>query len=560
MRQLLHYKIHFFLIVLFSWYNGVSKYRSESKANDTLALVGDAIITSQCFEQLYREKLLKHGINDNITMREGYLNNLVADELIIYQAKREKLDRTPEAVLEYKRIYIQELLNEYIKVHIAPSIVVTDEDLYDYFQKLHTKVKVRHLYARTREDAERLYDELKKGKSFEELAERTFQDPRLKKNAGSLGYISIDDMDPEFEKVAFTLKVGEISKPVRTVKGFSILQVEDIKRNPLITENEFLKSKERIRTFVHRRKFIETAQHFTASLRDSLQVTVNTKIVEKLYTLTTQGFNFEKSERKLSTEELNTRAIDSKIGSWNVRFLLRVLSETKENIRQWIHSKDDFCDFLIGLFNQRYLVNVAKEEKLDTSATFKTAVEYAFDSFLLKMYEEKLKSNIHISEDSLLQFYKNNVKLFQQQPVVRLRVLLVEDMFIADTIVKRLSAGDSFARLAEQYSIQRHTAVLGGDAGYFTKDELNGLDVDVFSLEVGRWFGPLTHDGKYLFLQCIEKKEARTLPFHEVKNDISSTLRELRWFQVRSQFVDSLKMNVRTLVNRDKLKTIQIQR
>lgn len=124
---------------------------------------------------------------------------------------------------------MQELLNAYTIKYISPTIVINESDLQDLFVKLNTKIKVSHLYAPTKEKADLLYKELKSGKGFEDLAKENFLDPELRKNGGSLGYISIDEMDPEFEIVAYSLRVGEISQPVKTVQGYSIIRVEDIK-------------------------------------------------------------------------------------------------------------------------------------------------------------------------------------------------------------------------------------------------------------------------------------------------------------------------------------------
>ena len=56
------------------------------------------------------------------------------------------------------------------------------------------------------------------------MALKHSQDPGSAKRGGDLGYFKKGAMVPEFESVAFSLKKGEISKPVRTQFGYHIIQ------------------------------------------------------------------------------------------------------------------------------------------------------------------------------------------------------------------------------------------------------------------------------------------------------------------------------------------------
>jgi peptidyl-prolyl cis-trans isomerase D len=64
-------------------------------------------------------------------------------------------------------------------------------------------------------------------KNFSQLATKETQDPTGKANGGDLGWFSAGRMVPEFEKVAFSLKKGEISAPVKTQFGYHLIYVED---------------------------------------------------------------------------------------------------------------------------------------------------------------------------------------------------------------------------------------------------------------------------------------------------------------------------------------------
>ncbi len=67
------------------------------------------------------------------------------------------------------------------------------------------------------------------GTDFIEAAKNYSQDQRTAEKGGDLGFFGKGQMDPEFEKAAFSLSEGEISNPVKTESGYHLIKVEDKK-------------------------------------------------------------------------------------------------------------------------------------------------------------------------------------------------------------------------------------------------------------------------------------------------------------------------------------------
>ncbi len=80
-----------------------------------------------------------------------------------------------------------------------------------------------------REKAEGLVARLNAGESFEKLAKENSDDPGSAEIGGDLGYFGRGLMEPDFEEVAFSLKLDEVSEPVLTSFGYHIIKVTGIR-------------------------------------------------------------------------------------------------------------------------------------------------------------------------------------------------------------------------------------------------------------------------------------------------------------------------------------------
>jgi len=83
--------------------------------------------------------------------------------------------------------------------------------------------------ATVKKQAEDLLAQVKKGADFAELASKYSEDDASKVKGGDLDFFSKGTMVPEFDKAAFSMKVGDISDLVKSQFGYHIIKVTDKK-------------------------------------------------------------------------------------------------------------------------------------------------------------------------------------------------------------------------------------------------------------------------------------------------------------------------------------------
>ncbi len=126
--------------------------------------------------------------------------------------------------------------------------VLTDEGyiVYRLVKKVKGKdtvVRASHILIKVKDNNEEeakkkiyeIYNELKKGAEFEKLAREKSEDG-TSRFGGDLGWFSKGLMVPEFERVAFRGRIGEILKPVRTQFGYHVIKVTGKTNNKYVIE------------------------------------------------------------------------------------------------------------------------------------------------------------------------------------------------------------------------------------------------------------------------------------------------------------------------------------
>lgn len=186
---------------------------------------------------------------------------------------------------EYREEIRGQMLTARLQNEIAQTVQVSEQEVEMYmrtaeFQKIKeemmrtevTQHKVRHILIavskdkseeRAFDEAKRLYQRLKAGEDFDDLARAQSQDPFSAAENGLLGWVGPGQLAVEFEKVMNRLPEGELSEPVRTPYGYHLILVEERRVGTL--DEEMLRNT--AREYFFRNK---AAEYFNQWLTDML--------------------------------------------------------------------------------------------------------------------------------------------------------------------------------------------------------------------------------------------------------------------------------------------------
>ena len=135
-------------------------------------------------------------------------------------------------------------------------------------EELNKKVKAEMETAKNK--AEKILAEVKANPDkFEELAKKDSQDPSSAEKGGDLGFFDTKQMVPEFSKVAFSTKPGEISNVVKTEFGYHIIKVVDRKKSGVVPFDEV---KPQIQKYLEQQTKMQSIQKLIESSRNNAKI------------------------------------------------------------------------------------------------------------------------------------------------------------------------------------------------------------------------------------------------------------------------------------------------
>ena len=122
-----------------------------------------------------------------------------------------------------------QLVSEALYKKVTGDVKVSDAEVKSYY-KSHTSEfqqaasrTVRHILVKKKTLADSIYSQLKSGGDFAKLAKKYSLDTVSAAQGGKYDAVKGQSVAP-FDKVAFELKVNEISKPVQTQYGWHVIQ------------------------------------------------------------------------------------------------------------------------------------------------------------------------------------------------------------------------------------------------------------------------------------------------------------------------------------------------
>jgi len=427
------------------------------------------------FPDKYKTKLeaLNHLINVELIVKKAQELGLDKDEKVQSRIKTATEQIQQEVTEKSNNSTEQILIQGLIKQEVDDRLIkITETEIVRYYKENKEEFYVQDMYnlqeivVETEEEAKVILKEIKKGADFDFLAQGKSMGLTAKKG-GYLGYLTIDSVKlfgyDDFKEIASTLKIGEVSKVIKTEKGYCLLKLLEIK--PAYQE-----TLEKTKGFIERKLNQERRENAYNEWLDNLKEQAQIQI----------AFNLDEvTEESLSSKPPETVLVSFRGGEITLEEFNKAWGDPDNKNKYKTKEK-----LLENMLKERILVQRAQEIGLEEDENVSSQIKAAIEQ-IRKEEEEKIKISIQqplidaamkveiydkvkLSEEEIEEYYKENKEDFIKDEEYHLRHILVETQEEAEAVLEKISGGADFAELAKERSLCP-SKEKGGDLGFIAR-------------------------------------------------------------------------------------------
>ena len=555
-------KIFFIALALLTFVSCSKK----SHDPDIIASINGLKVTKKDFRIAFKRYYYQTGqsIPVNPVTRKAVLDGQFNTYVLSTYAKDKGWAADAKSAYQKNLIQRKVLAYGYLRRMVLDTVRVTDKDTRQLFYRLNTRVRASHLFAKTREGIDSLYADLQQGDNFDSLAKRIFSNKYMATHGGDVGTFSANDMDIAFENAAYSLKVGQYSKPVKTANGYSIVRLTAKYSKPIMTENQYDNIKNSLKALeMKRKRELATRKNLSDIIH---KLNINKAVIHQLWEKVKEQRNtfnetdYESPSLNLSISGLENKMISDVSGfSFSGKDFIQEAYYTPLADRQRIKHFYQFDNYVKGLVFRSYAVQTFKSSRYDDDPGVQKAIRETFYNYLSDRVDQSIQKSITVNPDTAKGYYDKNPQQYVSQLQLDLARIVVPSLNEGKSVMRQLQAGETFVEQLRNHTIKSEDLMTDGDLGYRPLASFGTMAVKLKDMQKGELAGPFKYvEGEYYIFKCLGRREGKHLSFKEAEPVVDKLVRQQMFKQKKAELIKSVKAEHSAYESLNKLNNIKI--
>ncbi len=228
----------------------------------------NGVAIQQSLVDLQVKEATSQGQPDSKELRNAIVDRMINIELLSQEASKKGLDQSQEFKDQMELIRKSSLASAYVQDYFKDH-PISEDALKQEYENLKAKLgtseyRVSHILVDTKEEADAIEAQLKKGVKFEKLAKEKSKDGS-KNSGGDLGWSVPSNYVEPFANAITKLKKGQTSEPVQTQYGWHVIRLVDVR-------NLNAPAFEQVRDNMRQRLQQQAIQKMIADLRNKAKI------------------------------------------------------------------------------------------------------------------------------------------------------------------------------------------------------------------------------------------------------------------------------------------------
>ncbi len=536
------------------------------EVSQPVARVGGRVITENEFINSYSQgKKTDELKSATLEDKQKHLDTMIERELMIVAAYNQNLDKDSSIVEQVEQRVEAEVFRHLYEVKVVDH-VINEQTIKDIYENSKKEVKIQDVFLNlsvnpSQEEQQEfdtkinfIKEDIKNGIEFEDIVRKYSDDTKRK---GILKW-SASTMDNPIHKKAFSMRLGEISEPIKINSGYSVVKVVEVREmnvKPYESEKEGIR---RELTRKHSKELQKRAQEYINSLQDKYNGKLETENIQKFVAIykgeDSDSVNTEKPERRpslnnFSDEDREIELISYNGGGVSIGYFINEISKIPPMRLPRLDEIQSLKMFLKQSFlPQALLRKYMNDNKLLKEKEVQEKLKKYRENFMVNLIRKlEIDDKIELHEDSLKQYYEKNKDKFKVPAKREVREISINDEKLAEKIAKRAKAGENFLKLTRKYNEKTITKKKDGYLGFVSKAP-NYIGKAAFEVNIGEVAGPIKIGNSYSIIKVLSEQDETYRTFEEsesrIKINLQSELRKKREQEWKKELRDNIQVTV----------------
>ena len=523
----------------------------KDKGELVVAQVADETITVSELQEFGGE-LPEHlqSKKEGIEKVKEHLQTMIDMKLMIIEVGKKGIDKSLGSLSKIHQTKKKRLVGTFQKSEI--KIDIKEEEVQEFFESSHFSRAIRFsdITVDSEDKARAALEELKRGKSFEEVVRKWSINEVTAGRSGDIGrYIISEMMIPLLRNKLFFLEVGEVSEPIKVAGRYTIFKVtadSTVQLNPVIATE--------IADQLYRQRFSLQRAALVEKLKNKYRLELDQEglnaFVERLRT----GASFAtEDERNIVVYRYDKGKITS--GD----FMYVIIAIAKEALPNLTDSEVVVSFAERAIIPDIMIMEAAISAGIDKEEDTVKWLEKKRRKFLMSELRKKaLEGKINITDDEIRHEYDSNPDKYLLPEQIDIQEILVETEEEALRLMEQIQKGISLGELASSHSIR--SVEQRDEEGRFhfhpyERPLYGGIVEAAEEAQIGELKGPVSVKDGYSIFKVLSRRRPRE-PFSDAKRRVRVKIKNERESEIFEQFLEELreKYESQVSVREDNLK------
>ncbi|OPX26873.1 MAG: hypothetical protein B1H05_01560 [Candidatus Cloacimonas sp. 4484_140] len=492
-----------------------------------------------------------------VEQKQKYLDDYAIEEIFYIEALSKGMENTESAREFYRQNAERVILDKYYQEQIKDKIKPTNAELMafyeahkDDFYKKSPTATLLYIETKTKDNADKAYQELVAGKDFIEVMNEYSTNENIKKKGGKItnirkgGYIPNIGRSEELDSLIFAAEVDDVIPPVELNNAFHVVKIAD-------KDMSTIRPYEEVEKDVSNRYASEKEQALLKEIQDKLFKKYNISID----TLAVDEINFEEADSSDTAGSIVLIASSDPELVYTAKDFAHEVSMFPMERKQLLHEGNAKVDFI--------------NEKAKNSVMYRDAIKQGYEKHpeiadelrrakmigaLREYYKQFVVDAAEVSEEDIVKVYEaDKEKRYVNKPHVKVQEFACENQVTADFLLfkaKEAQTDEELNELVQEYCIKTKNDGLIGPI--YEGGIIPGVGKDdrylgkVFSVPEGS-FSDVFEDvkGNWVFFKVVEFTPKSYRNIDDVRNEIETNLMR----KAQKDLFENLKTEIRQKYN-----------